>query len=384
MIIAIDRAVPGWEEAFSELGELLPFAAKDLKPADIRHADVLVVRTVTPVNESLLEGSSVRFVAAASAGTDHVDQEYLSARGILFSCAAGCNANSVSEYISTVLHILASHRGWTLKEKSIAIVGVGNVGSRVAQKARALGMRVFLCDPPLRDSTGDPQYQSLEEVLESDIFSFHVPLVSEGRYPTRHMVDENLLERLSPSQFIINTSRGAVFDGAAVKSALRNRRIAGTVIDVWEEEPRIDYSLLELADIGTPHIAGNALDGKIRATEMTREALYRHLNRQPGRPMSPVYPEDRVLRPAPGTDSQASVLSVLLQAFDVRKEDADLRALHCVPPERAAEGFELLRTRKPLRPEFSHFIIDLDKRHINLGEVFAALGFQVSHAERTD
>jgi len=183
MNIAVDKAIPGWEEAFSDLGEVRPYSAKDLKPADIRDADALVVRTVTPVNVSLLEGSAVRFVAAASAGTDHIDQAYLKSRGIHFSYAAGCNANSVSEYISTALHIIASRKGWTLEGRSIAVVGVGNVGSRVAEKARALGMNVLLCDPPLRDLTGDSQYKSLDDVLNTDILSFHVPLASGG--PTR-------------------------------------------------------------------------------------------------------------------------------------------------------------------------------------------------------
>jgi len=384
MNIAVDKAIPGWEEAFSDLGEVRPYSAKDLKPADIRDADALVVRTVTPVNVSLLEGSAVRFVAAASAGTDHIDQAYLKSRGIHFSYAAGCNANSVSEYISTALHIIASRKGWTLEGRSIAVVGVGNVGSRVAEKARALGMNVLLCDPPLRDLTGDSRYKSLDDVLNADILSFHVPLASGGPYPTRHMVDGNLLNRLSPGQFLINTSRGAVFDGPELKAALRQRKIAGIVIDVWEEEPRIDYSLLELADIGTPHIAGNALDGKIRATEMAREALCTYLEMVPARQTNPAYPEDRELHPAPGAGPQESVCSVLLQAFDIRKDDADLRSLRDVSPELAAGKFELLRTRKPLRPEFRHFIVDLDKRHIHLGDTFAALGFKVRRTSRTN
>ena len=384
MIIAVDEAIPDWEEAFSELGRIQPYSAKGLKPADIREADVLIVRTVTSVGASLLEGSSVRCVAAASAGTDHIDQAYLQARGIHFSYAAGCNANSVSEYIVTALHIIASRKGWILKNKSLAVIGVGHVGSRVAQKARALGMKVLLCDPPLRDSTGDAQYQLLDDVLEADILSFHVPLIFKGPYPTWHMVNRRFLDCLSPGQFLINSSRGTVFDSQAVKAALRECRVEGAVLDVWEEEPRIDYSLLEVANIGTPHIAGNALDGKIRATEMTRKALCDFLEKRPAQPMNPVYPEARVLHPAPETESQGSILSVLLQAFDIRKDDADLRALQSAPPEKAAESFERLRTRHPLRPEFRHFIVDLDKTHIDLAETLTALGFEIRHSERMD
>lgn len=136
MLIAVDWAIPYWDEAFSEIGSIRPFSAADLKPADIRDADALVVRSVTRVDASLLEGSSVRFVAAASAGTDHIDQDYLRSRGIHFSYAAGCNADSVSEYVFTALHVLASRKNWNLKGKSLAVIGVGNVGSRVVKKAR--------------------------------------------------------------------------------------------------------------------------------------------------------------------------------------------------------------------------------------------------------
>lgn len=384
MIIAVDRAIQDWEKAFADFGDIRSYAAQDLRPAHVRDADILVVRTVTPVNASLLEGSSIRCVVAASAGTDHVDHEYLKARGIRFAYAAGCNANSVSEYISVVLHTIASCKGWILKDKSIAVVGAGKVGSRVAEKARALGMKVLLCDPPLRDSTGDLQYEFMKDVLDADILSFHVPLTCDGPYPTQHMVDGRFLGNLSSSQFLINSSRGAVFESQAVKAALAERRIEGVAIDVWEGEPGIDYSLLKLADIGTPHIAGNSLDGKIRATEMTREALVQYLGKPPGQPMRAVYPENRILRPKPGISPQDSVLSVLLQAFDVRREDTDLRALQDATHEKAAENFERLRTRRPLRPEFCHFTVVLDKRHINLAGVFKDLGFKIGQAEQQE
>jgi erythronate-4-phosphate dehydrogenase len=383
MIIATDMAIPNWEEAFSGLGDLRPYAANELNPAAIRDADILVVRTVTSVNASLLEGSSIRFVAAASAGTDHIDQEYLKSRGIRFSYAGGCNANSVSEYIATALHTIASRKGWELKAKSLAVIGVGNVGSKVAQRAAALGMHVMLCDPPLRDSTGDPKYKVLEDVLSADILSFHVPLAYSGPYPTWHMVNSGLLNRLSPGQFLINSSRGAVFDNRAIKAALAEGKIEGVVLDVWEGEPRIDYSLLELSDIGTPHIAGNALDGKIRATEMMQRALCEYLGMNRTTKINPPYPEDRMLSPTPGADAQESILSVLLQAFDIRKEDADLRALRNSPLDEAAANYERLRTRKPLRPEFSHFIVDLDKRNINLAGTFSSLGFRIKRVEKS-
>jgi erythronate-4-phosphate dehydrogenase len=376
MIIAVDEALPYWKELLADLGSIRPYSARNIKPQDIRDVDALVVRSVTPINASLLEGSSVQFVAAASAGYDHVDQNYLKSRGVHFAYSAGCNADAVSEYITIALHIIASRKGWKLSDKSLAVVGVGNVGSRVATKARALGMKVLLCDPPLRDATGDPQYRPLDEVLAADILTFHVPLVAGQPYPTRHMVDRKLLSRLSPKQFLFNTSRGAVFDNQDLKAALCEGRIEGAVLDVWEGEPRLDFPLLEMIDIGTPHIAGTALDGKIRATEMARTAICAFFKIDQAKSFESLYPASRPISPEPQAGVQDGVLSVLLQVSDLLKADAGLRAL-AATPEQAAAGFEQLRTQHPLRPEFRHFIVDLDQRHIDLSETFAKLGFRL-------
>ncbi len=377
MIIAIDHAIPYWKEAFSGLGDIRLFMGRNLKPADVRDVDALIVRTITPVNASLLEGSAVRFVGGASAGIDHIDQDYLKGHGIYFSYAAGCNANAVSEYVVTALHVIASWRGWDLKSKSIAVVGVGNVGSRVAKKAKALGMKVLLCDPPLRDLTGDTQYRDLEDVFGADILSFHVPLAMEGPYPTWHMIDRANLDLLSPWQFLINSSRGAVIDNEALKSALLERRMAGAVLDVWEEEPQVDYSLLKLLDIGTPHIAGISFDGKIRATEMVREDLCRFFGIQSSWDTNPFYPESGLIGLEQQTSEQDALLSVLLQVFDIIKDDKDLRGLGLIAAGEAAAGFDRLRNNHPLRPEFDHFIVDLSRQNSNLSSTVASLGFKL-------
>jgi erythronate-4-phosphate dehydrogenase len=376
MIIALDRAIAYWGEAFSEFGEIRLFSGRDLKIEDIRDADALVVRSITPVKAPLLEKSSVRFVAAASAGIDHIDQTYLKKCGISFGGAAGCNANAVSEYIVTALHVIAARRGWELKKKSLAVIGVGNVGSRVLQKARAIGMEVLLCDPPLSDLTGEARYQSFNNVLQADILSFHVPLTREAPYPTWHMIDRNALNRLLPTQFLINSSRGAVIDNRELKNALQKGRIAGAVLDVWEEEPRVDYSLLELVDIGTPHLAGTTLDGKIRATEMVRDEFCRFFGMKPPGNMDGLYPSPRHISPDKVDSNQDAILSVLRQILDIRRHDADLRAIGSLPEEQAAESFERLRTGAVLRPEFTHFIVDLPEQHRDSAEAFTDLGFK--------
>lgn len=377
MIIAVDQEIPYREEAFSQFGQIRPFSGRHLKPEDVRQADALIVRSITPVDRALLDGSAVRFVGAASAGYDHVDQDYLAKKGIQFAYAAGCNADSVSEYIAAALHIIAAGRDWSLDRKSIAVIGVGNVGSRVARKAEALGMEVLLCDPPLRDLTGERRYRPFEEVIGADILTFHVPLTAEGPYPTRHMLDRDRLRRLPPGQFVINTSRGAVIDGRELKASLSGKRIAGAVLDVWEDEPVVDYQLLRLLDIGTPHIAGTSIDGKIQATEIVREQLGSFLGiESKGIPKS-VYPPDVVLHPESGSDSQQVVASLLRQVLDLTKTDRELRALEPLPAAQAAAGFDRMRKEYPLRLEFRHFVVDLGEKHAGLARKLQGLGFKV-------
>jgi erythronate-4-phosphate dehydrogenase len=378
MIIAIDEAVPYWEEAFSGLGEIRPIPGRNLRKETIQDAEALIVRSITKVDATLLEGSSVRFVGAASAGIDHIDRTYLETRGIGFDYAPGCNANSVAEYITTALCVFASRRRWDLKEKSIAVIGVGNVGSRVVQKAHALGMEVLLCDPPLQDLTGDPKYKSFEEALEADFLSFHVPLKKEEPYRTFHMLNSGVLNRLAPNQVLINSSRGSVFNNLELKAALQQRKLGGAILDVWEKEPEIDYSLLNRVDIGTPHIAGSSLDGKIRATEMVCTALHEFFQIPSPWNGSSLYSEPTRIYPDEEHTGQEAVLSVLLQAYNILNDDGNLRKLGSISsiPE-ANSGFDRLRSGYRFRPEFRHFIVDLNEQFLQLSGILDALGFQV-------
>ncbi len=378
MIITIDDAIPYWKEAFAGLGELRPYSGNKPGRNALIDADALIVRSVTPVNAALLEGSAVGFVAAASAGIDHVDLPYLYRSGIGYGYAPGCNANSVSEYITAALCVVAGRRGWALRDRSIAIVGVGNVGGRVAEKARAFGMEVLLCDPPLREQTGDPRYRDFDDVLGADFLTFHVPLVPDGAHPTYHMLNREVLGRLSPGQIVLNTSRGAVFDNRALRTALLEHRIGGAVLDVWEDEPRIDYSLLGHIDIGTPHIAGSSLDGKIRATEMVCGALHDFFRIPSPWKGGSVISAPKILRPEPERTGRDAILSVILKAYNILDDDANLRKLGSAAPAPASgAGFEQVRRTYPFRAEFPHFTVVLDGEHLRLSTIFKALGFQV-------
>jgi len=378
MIIAIDEAIPYWEAAFSGLGDIHLFSGRTPEKNTLLNADALVVRSITPVHEPLLDGSKVRFVASASAGIDHIDLKYLQDREIGFRHAPGCNANTVSEYIATALCVFADRRGWTLGGKSLAVIGAGHVGTHVAQKAKALEMKVLLCDPPLRDQTANFQYRDYQEVLEADFISFHVPLEKAGAYPTLHMLHREILNQLSTHQVIINTSRGAVIDNKDLKAAVLKKQIEGAILDVWEKEPQIDYSLLDRIDIGTPHIAGSSLDGKIRATEMVCAALHEFFQIPSPWNGEPLFTKPKIISPDKTHTGQAAVLSVLLKAYNILDDDGNLRKLGSVgSTEEANAGFDRLRSSYAFRPEFRHFIVVLDEQRIQLASIFKALGFQV-------
>jgi len=376
MIIAVDEAIPYLHAAFSRAGEVRLFSGRSARAADLRDADALVVRSVTKVGADLLDGSAVRFVGTATIGMDHLDLGYLSARGIHVANAAGSNANSVSEYVTAALLATAERRGWNLSEKAIGIIGVGHIGSLVEKKALALGMEVLLCDPPLRESTGDKRYGFFDDVAGADILTLHVPLTAAGPYPTRHMIARETLLHLSPHQFVINSSRGAVVCCPDLRQALAEQRIEGAILDVWEGEPRIDRNLLDMVDLGTSHIAGFSLDGKVCGTAMVLEELCRFFGIPDRWDTRDIFPPLRRLRIPAGVHGQDAVRSVVLQAYDIRRDDANLRALREMAEDIAAERFDRLRIDYPLRCEFSHFIVEL-AGETGLARTFEALGFAV-------
>jgi len=377
MIIAVDDAVAYAQEVFGRIGEVRPFPGGSVSPVALHDAEVLVVRSVTQVDARLLAGSRVRFVGTATIGTDHLDLPYLQDRGIHVANAAGCNATAVAEYVTAALLVAAGRKRWNLAEKSIGIIGVGHTGSRVRTRAAALGMKVLLCDPPLRDSTGDLSYGFLDDVLDADILTLHVPLTRDGPYPTRHMIGREVLRRLSPAQLVVNTSRGPVVAGAELKECLQQRKIAGAVLDVWEGEPLIDAGLLDLAEIATPHIAGYSLDGKIRATRMIAARLCAYLGIRQEWDPSGVFPQPRRLLPQAGARGQDALRSLVAQAYNILEDDRSLRAISG-PAGPAAGDFERLRTEYAFRPEFSHCRVGLQDEP-GLALACRALGFDIEN-----
>ena len=279
MKIVADENIPFVEQIFGRLGEVATYAGREIDSSSVKEANILLLRSVTRVDENLLGGSKVRFVGTATIGCDHVDIDYLKKQGIAFSSAAGSNANSVAEYIVAALLILARRHAFSLSGKTIGVVGVGNVGSRVVEKAGILNMNTLQNDPPLARKTHSAHFRPLEELLqESDILTLHVPLTYEGQDATCHLANNSLFQKLKSDSFLINTSRGAVVDNQALLMALKEGKLAGAVLDVWEGEPEISEELLTAVELGTPHIAGYSLDGKTNATLLIYQATCNFLN----------------------------------------------------------------------------------------------------------
>jgi len=382
MQIIADENIPLVGEAFGPMGEVVAVRADAIRPLLVRDAQALLVRSVTPVGAALLDGSAVRFVATATIGVDHVNQEYLQQRGIAFASAEGSNAQSVAEYVFTALAVLAERGGWRFRDKALGIVGVGNIGSRVARIAEGLGMTVLANDPPLACETGDPKYVPIETLFDADIVTFHVPLSREGPDATYHMIGESLLSRLKRSVILLNTSRGSVADTAALKEALGAKRLGGVVLDVWENEPNIDLELLNAVDLATPHIAGYSYDGKVNGTRMILEAFCRHFGFarawDPSSLMPP--PETPRIRLPARVDAQQAIRYATRAAYDIEADDARLRAIREKPAEGRSPYFKSLRKNYPVRREFSQTTVELESADTQVRSALETLGFAVEAA----
>lgn len=376
MNIIADENIPYVREAFASLGDVVTRAGRAITPEDVRDADMLLVRSITKVNQALLEGSSVRFVATATIGEDHIDRVWLDSRGIGFSSAPGCNANSVGEYIVAALLHLAEKHNAPLAGRSIGVVGVGNVGSNVARKAEALGMRVVLNDPPLEEATGDPKYRPLDEILACDFITTHVPLTKGGPHPTHHLVDAAFLARMKPGGFYLNTARGAVAENGAVLDALNSGQLRGAVLDVWEGEPLVRADLLARVDIATPHIAGYSFDGKVNGTRQIYEAACRHLG------VNAAWTPDAIL-PAPDhpvlslDGSDGDLKRAVDTVYPILEDDARMRRVADEPEAGRGAYFDMLRKTYPRRREFQNTAIALARPNPGLADTLRGIGFRV-------
>lgn len=355
-----------------------PGASIDAKM--VSNADAIITRTRTKCDAALLADSTVRFIASATIGYDHIDTAYCESRGVQWTNAPGCNSSSVAQYVTAAALSLSNRFGFDLKRKTLGVIGVGNVGSKVAKVGEALGARVLLNDPPrARREVNNKAFVSLDEVLEeSDIITLHVPLTLDGLDQTYHMVDARFLERMKYGSFLINSSRGPVVRAEALKRALTKGKLMGAVLDVWENEPTPDLELMELVNIATPHIAGYSLDGKAKGTCMSVQAISRFFNLG----ADDWFPKDIPSPPNPVVaidGSGKTELEILREAvtlsYDIEAEDARLRE--------SPETFEKQRADYPFRREFPAYALETRNCPATTTETLTQLGFHIRDCERT-
>lgn len=339
-----DENLAALEQYFGSNIELRTVPGRTLGAADIQDADALMIRSVTQVNEQLLSGSSVRFVGSATIGTDHVDLAYLKSANIEFCNAPGSNADSVADYVCSAISALVPEPDQIADANVQAgVVGLGQVGSRVVRRLTALGYKVKGYDPFLAEAAC-PLVGSLDELIDCDLISLHVPLSHDGPHPTYHMIDAQFLSRLSSRAILINAGRGGAIATRDLISCLHENPGIHAVLDVWEDEPNIDPELLKLASIATPHIAGYAIDGKIRGTQMIAAAFYRYFGEQDDAET------DSDALCMLDCEGQASVRDIILRAYDVREDDWRLRS--ALNETDIGRAFDQLRKTYPQRREF--------------------------------
>ena len=277
--ITVDENIANAEEVFSSLGEVKLLPGRNITSEILKDSDALIVRSITKVDEKLLKGTKIKFVGTATIGSDHIDIEYLRKHNIAFSDAKGCNAEAVKEYVFTAITEVLNQKKLSYKNLSLGIIGVGNIGSKIADCAKVLGMKTIYNDPPLKRKTGNEIFKELDEVLKTDIISLHVPLNKEGIDKTVHLLDYEMLDKLKDGTILINSSRGSVIDNEALEKTINKKNLT-IVLDVWENEPEINPSLLKKVFIGTPHVAGYSYEGKINGTMMIYTSLCRFLNKE--------------------------------------------------------------------------------------------------------
>jgi erythronate-4-phosphate dehydrogenase len=374
MKIIADENIPFVKECFSSAGDVIIIHGRKISKDNLQDADALLVRSITKVNKDLLDGTNIKFVATATIGFEHIDVEYLKSKNIGFASAPGSNANSVAEYVTSALLNLAEKYHFDISKKSIGIVGVGNVGSRVEKKAKALGMKVVLNDPPLKRQTGDEKYRPLNEILDCDIVTLHTPLTKDGIDKTYHLADENFFAVLKDDAIFFNTCRGGVHDTAALKKAIATKKLSACVLDVWEKEPDIDVELLEMVDFSTPHIAGYSYDGKVVGMIMIYNAFCGFFGIQAKHTAKDFLPPAQISEIFIKNE-KSPLLFAVNTLYNISKDDANLRQMKNEPADKRGVYFDSLRKNYTVRREFPNTKVLTDSKMLK--NILEGIGFRV-------
>lgn len=374
MKIVADNKIPFLKGALEPYAEMIYVPGKQISRDILMNADALLIRTRTKCTENLLKGTKIRFIGTATIGFDHIDTSYCNKSGISWTNAPGCNSSSVQQYIAAALLRISSEYHFRLKDKTLGIIGVGNVGSKVEKFARTLGIKVLLNDPPRARVEGKKNFLRLDTVLsESDIVTVHVPLNVAGEDLTFHLFNEDCLNKIKKGAWFINSSRGEVTDTHSLKKVLNSGTPGGTILDVWENEPDIDLELMQQAFISTSHIAGYSTDGKANGTAMVVNSLSRYFNL----PLGNWYPENLPVQASPnisivcnGKTEEEIIGEAVNHSYNIEEDNLQLRL--------SPSDFEKLRENYPLRREFTSYNIDLKGGNEKVRQILKGLGFSIS------
>jgi erythronate-4-phosphate dehydrogenase len=372
--IFADENILALESNFSHRGELHLFDGRSVQREELLSADVLLVRSITEVNKSLLEGTKIRFVGTATSGIDHIDTEYLCSAGIGFADAKGSNANAVVDYCFAALACAALHNGFSLQRSRVGIVGAGSVGGLFATKLEQLGVEVLCCDPLLANSgEGNREYCSLDEALACDVVSLHVPLTVSTSHPTKNLLDSQQLAVLKKGAILLNACRGGVVNETALAELLERRDDIYTVFDVWDKEPKIDRSLARSIDIATPHIAGYSKEAKSNATQILAAALENHLGHSfsAGQENST---KDYVSVDHDVEQGAKAHWATLLSVFALDRLSENFK--RAISAGSGAEAFDSFRRDLRQRREFLNVQLAADDYSSQQQEFLAVLGFR--------
>lgn len=336
MKLVIDDACYGYGEIFSGFGNVTAIAGRDINTESVKNTDVLIVRSRTQVNAQLLAGSRVKFVGSTVAGLDHIDQDYLQANNIDFFSAQGCNAMAVAEYIIAAIVNLSDELKFDYRSKTLGIVGVGNVGSRLAAKAKLMGIKTLLNDPPRQEKENLPDFVDLPTALSADIVSFHTPLTFEGKHPSYQLLNRNNFHHINEKTILINAARGGIIN----EQVWTKTQTLINVIDCWENEPNINQTLQKGAYWATPHIAGHSIDAKFQGSFMVYQALCAFVGTQQNvHIVNLVNPEQLLVK-------KPNLKDTLNAIYNFEQDSIAIKNI---------SNFEYYRRHYPIRYEWRHF-----------------------------
>lgn len=404
MQIVADENIPLLEQFFSEFGDIRKVAGRTMTSEDVKDADILLVRSVTQVDEALIANSPVKFIGTCTIGTDHIDLAYLESinklrkekgeQRIAFSSAPGCNAEAVVDYVLSAISVLIDKRDQVFQDISVGIIGVGNVGLRLRRRLEAMGVTVLAVDP-FKEAKDVGELTTLDEALKADVVSLHIPLTYEDSnskegavgHATHHLINAERLAQMKPDACLINSCRGSVLDNSALKVHMSEHHDFEGIIDVWEGEPNLDLKLMNRCMLATPHIAGYSLDGKMRGTEQIYQACCQTYGLPIRHKLAQLLPEPLIkkIKFGDSVPVHQALRTAIRAAYEIRVDDGIMRATLSRTegnPEAMKAKFDFLRKNYPLRRDIPTMRIEVPSKRQDLQSALEAAGFDVRLGKR--